>query len=101
MCIYRHIDLFTQMIVKEYGFLEAAAAAQAREILLDLPDRLFINIEEWSRGLPLTEIYIGPYCIDMILQLWENRDFLSAVRALGIFEKDPDKAERLIWNMRR
>ena len=75
--------------------------ANAERILEKLPEKLLPNIDEWSRGLSLSDIYIGDYSLPMILAIWKNNDFISAVEVMIEMEKNPDKAVRRIWNMRR
>lgn len=94
-------ELFTNKIREVYKLDPEGALANAERILGKLPDRLLPNIDEWSRGLPLSDIYISKYSVPMILAMWKNNDFISAVEVMIEMERNPDKAVRQIWNMRR
>ena len=94
-------NLFTDKIRKVYKLDSQGALANAERILEKLPEKLLPNIDEWSRGLSLSDIYIGDYSLPMILAIWKNNDFISAVEVMIEMEKNPDKAVRRIWNMRR
>lgn len=93
--------LFADKIEEVYKLDSESALKSARAIWNELPGRLLPNISEWSRGEPLSDIYIQEYSIPMILMLWQSKDFLSAVQVMIDLEKNPDMAVRKIWNMRR
>lgn len=60
------------------------------------------NLEEWSKGQKLTNIYIGKYTLPMILAIWNSKDFLNALEVMDELEKgNVETAELRIWNMRR
>ena len=92
----------TDRIRLEYGFTQEAAEARAMEALGNCPPVLAQNVEEWSKGEKLTDIYIGQYSMPMILALWNSRDFLKALEAMIELAKgNTEIAELKIWNMRR
>lgn len=93
---------FTNRIQEVYGFSSELAEYHAKKILENLPRVLAPNIDEWcERNQKLSDIYVGKYTVPMIMQLWGNDDFLSAVQVLIEYERNPDEGERLIWRMRR
>ena len=92
----------TERIRLEYGFTLEAAQDKAVQALKDCPVALAQNVEEWSKGQNLTDIYIGQYSLPMILAIWNSRDFLKALEVMGELEKgNHEIAELKIWNMRR
>lgn len=92
----------TERIRLEYGFTQEAAQDKAMQALEDCPAALAQNVEEWSRGENLTDIYISKYSLPMILAIWNNRDFLKALEVMKELEKgNKEIAELKIWNMRR
>lgn len=94
-------ELFANKIKEIYKLDQESALANADRILDKLPDKLLPNVDEWSRGLPLSDIYIGQYSVPMILAMWKSSDFISAAEVMIEMEKNPDKAVRQIWRMRR
>lgn len=92
----------TERICLEYGFTEEVARKKAIQALEDCPVALAQNLEEWAKGLKLTDIYIGQYSLPLILAIWKNRDFLKAMEVMIELAKgNTEIAELKIWNMRR
>lgn len=92
----------TERIHLEYGFTREVAQDKAIQVLKDCPAVLAQNIEEWSKGQNLTDIYIGKYSLPMILAIWNSKDFLSALEVMAELAKgNIEIAELRIWNMRR
>lgn len=91
-----------ERIRQEYGFSQEDAQGKAMQILEKCPVVLAQNIEEWSQGQKLTDIYIGKYTLPMILTIWDSYDFLRALEVLAELAKgNVEIAELKIWNMRR
>lgn len=89
-------------ISQEYGFTQKAAQDKAEQIVKNCPVVLAKNLEEWSKGQKLTNIYIGKYTLPMILAIWNSKDFLNALEVMDELEKgNVETAELRIWNMRR
>ena len=75
---------------------------KAEQIVKNCPVVLAKNLEEWSKGQKLTDIYIGKYTLPMILAIWNSKDFLNALEVMDELEKgNVETAELRIWNMRR
>lgn len=92
----------TERICLEYGFTQEVARKKAMQALEDCPVALTQNVEEWSKGQNLTDIYIGKYSLPLILAIWKNRDFLKAVEVMTeLANGNTEIAELKIWNMRR
>lgn len=91
-----------ERIRQEYGFTQGVAQDKAIQVLERCPVVLARNVEEWSKGQKLTDIYIGKYTLPMILAIWNSRDFLSALEVMAELAKGSvEIAELRIWNMRR
>lgn len=71
------------------------------QILRDTDERLERNLEEWLSGSPLSDIWIGDYCVGMVLTIRGSTDVLSALEALSVYARDPERGERLIWRVAR
>ncbi|MCI8582929.1 MAG: hypothetical protein HFH13_07345 [Dorea sp.] len=92
----------TERICQEYGFTQEVAQDKAIQALKRCPMVLAQNVEEWSKGQKLTDIYIGKYTLPMILAIWNSKDFLSALEVMAELAKGSvEIAELRIWNMRR
>ena len=92
---------FAKKIEEVYWMSPDKAWRQAKEILLRLPECLLPNIHEWIQGTVLTDICIREYSIPMILAIWNSQDFLGAARVISELAKNPERALKKIWNMRR
>lgn len=91
-----------ERIRQEYGFTQEVAQDKAIQVLERCPMVLAQNVEEWSKGQKLTDIYIGKYTLPMILAIWNSKDFLSALEVMAELAKGSvEIAELRIWNMRR
>ena len=89
-------------ICQEYGLTQKTAQDKAEQIVKNCPVVLAKNLEEWSKGQKLTNIYIGKYTLPMILAIWNSKDFLNALEVMDELEKgNVETAELRIWNMRR
>lgn len=89
-------------ICLEYGFTQEAAQKKAMQVLERCPTALLQNVEEWSDGQKLTDIFIGRYSLPMILAIWNSKDFLRALEVMAeLDEGSIETAELRIWNMRR
>ena len=73
------VTQLTDKIRLEYGFTEEAAQDRAMKALENCPPALAQNVEEWTKGQKLTDIYISQYSLPMILAIWNSRDFLKAL----------------------
>ena len=96
------VTQLTDKIRLEYGFTEEAAQDRAMKALENCPPALAQNVEEWTKGQKLTDIYISQYSLPMILSIWNSRDFLKALEVMIELAKgNTEIAELKIWNMRR
>lgn len=64
-------------------------------------ERLERNVAEWLRGDKLSDIWIGRYCVNMVMQIQGGTDFLWALDVLSRYAIDPAVGERLIWRSKR
>lgn len=67
------------------------------KILRETDERLEPNLEEWIAGDSLSDIWIGDYCVGMVLTIRGSTDVLAALEALSVYARDPERGERLIW----
>ncbi len=73
----------------------------AERLISETDERLEINVRQWMDGEPLTDVWIGGYCIGMVMQIRGNKDFLGALDAMNAYAKDPAVGELKIWRTMR
>lgn len=92
----------TERICREYCIDQCNAQAKTSELCLKCPDLLKKNLYQWACEEQLEDIYVGKYSVPMVMAIWGNSDFLSAVEVVTEYlTGDQDIAERRIWQMRR
>lgn len=92
----------TEKIRNHYGLSAADAAARAKDVVEKCPQVMMKNVREWAEGMPLTDIFAGPYSLPMILAIWHSSDFLRALEVMEeLLEGRTETAELRIWEMRR
>lgn len=83
------------------GLGNESATSRARTLISTIDGRLEKNLLEWIRGELVSDIWIEKYCINAILAIRKDQDFLSALEAMNLYLKDPQLGELLIWRVRR
>ena len=92
----------TKKIQEIYGISKENAESKSSEILKKCPQKFMQNIHEWVNGETLTDIYADKYSVPMIMAIWGRPDFIGALEVITeLLQGDADRAERLIWQMRR
>ena len=82
------------------GLTQEAAADYAARLLAQLDPRLEGNLREWMENRPVSDVWIGQYCVNAILSIRGDGDFLSALEAMNAYLRDADAGKRLIWRGR-
>lgn len=60
-------------------------------------DEIAIYICEWVNDIPLTDIFVGKYSMQMILAIWKSTRFLRALEMMKeLLEGLTEKAEFVI-----
>ena len=68
----------------------------AVRLVQETDGRLEGNVRQWMSGEPLSDIWIGKYCIGMVMAI-QSCGFLDALEALNAYCADADLVERKIW----
>lgn len=90
------------VIRKRYPALDEKYAVHYAEALLkDLDARLIPNLREWMDGRTVTDIWIGKYCVNAIMSIRGDNDFLSALEAMNTYLQDEEAGIALIWRAKR
>lgn len=79
------------------GISDHYAENYAEKLIENLDERLLKNLEEWMNGEEISDIWIGKYCINAIMSIRGNIDFLSALEAMNTYLSDEQAGIRLIW----
>lgn len=86
---------------KAPGLDEKYAAHYAEGLLKNLDARLIPNLREWMDGRTVTDIWIGKYCVNAIMSIRGDSDFLSALEAMNAYLRDEEAGIALIWRGKR
>ena len=82
------------------GLAPKRVAAYAERLVAETDERLEPNVAEWIAGEPLSDIWLGQYCMGLVMRI-QGRGFLTALEALNCYAADPAKGESLIWRVSR
>lgn len=67
--------------------------------LLNVGDLLQQNLLEWLENKQLSDIWINEkYCVEGVMRMRGNKDFVSALISLDDYAKDKEK-ENALWNL--
>ncbi len=67
--------------------------------LLNVGDLLQQNLLEWLENKQLSDIWINEkYCVEGVMRMRGNKDFVSALISLDDYAKDIEK-ENALWNL--
>lgn len=94
-------DLYEKIKKKCVGISDAYATAYATELLAQLDPRLVPNLVEWMEGKEITDVWVGKYCINAIMSIHGDQDFLSALKAMNTYLHDEEAGISLIWRGKR
>jgi len=83
------------------GMTQPQALTRAQELLAQTDARLEANVRQWAQGEPVTDDWVGDYCINAIMAIRGNRDFLDALDAMNLYLSDPAAGKLRIWRTRR
>lgn len=79
------------------GIDDAYAEEYAKKIISNTDERLIQNLNEWLHGKNISDLWIGKYCINAIMSIRGDKDFLSALEAMNTYLADEAEGIRLIW----
>lgn len=83
------------------GMTQPQALARAQELLVHTDARLEANVRQWAQGEAVTDDWVGEYCINAIMAIRGNHDFLDALDAMNLYLRDPAAGQLRIWRTRR
>lgn len=87
-----------EKIRRSYSLLEDSKVCDyCKKIVESYDERLSQNINEWIHDKAISDVYFGKYCVNMIMAIQQNNDFLYAIDALNQFLSDEQKGIKMIW----
>lgn len=78
-----------------------AATERAEKLLGNITKPLSQNLYEWLDNKPLTDIWIGEYCIKQVMEIRHDKHPLEALEALTIYSNDKKAGMREIWEKKK
>lgn len=94
-------ELITK-ILEIYPWTTLQAAKERAERLLNgIPEPLRQNLYEWLDNKPLTDIWIGEYCVKQVMEIRHDKHPLEALEALTIYSNDKKSGTREIWEKKK
>lgn len=73
----------------------------AAEVIASTDYRLEQNVLEWIQNQPISDIWVDKYCINAIMAIRGDGDFLDALEAMNLYLQDPRLGEMRIWRARK
>jgi len=83
------------------GLEKGPAMTRAAELISATDSRLEQNVLEWIENRPISDVWVDKYCINAVLAIRKDGDFLSALDAMNLYLQDPRLGEMRIWRARR
>lgn len=86
---------------RNIGIDDKYAESYAVGLLNKLDSRLVPNLVEWMEEETITDIWVGKYCVNAIMSIRGDSDFLSALEAMNTYLLDEEAGISLIWRGKR
>lgn len=91
-------DFMSDKLGKTGFYSSDAAEDEANDIMKDLPEELFPNIEEWLNDKPLSEIKYGKISIKKLVELDRSHNFLRSVKKMLFYIKRGCQGEEFFYS---
>ena len=93
---------FAEALRRELPGLSADAAMFRASVLIRETDsRLELNVQQWIDQAPITDCWVGKYCVNAIMAIQNSTDFIDALEIMNLYLQDPTAGELRIWRGRR
>lgn len=84
--------------VDPYSAMTEDQRTHTAERLLLCEDLLLTNLAEWTKNMPVSDIWVNDkYCIGAVMKIRRDDDFVAAFIALDDYAKSPE-SEAEIWH---
>lgn len=94
-------ELVQKIKESSIGIDNKFAEEYARKLVENTDERLMQNLSEWIVGNSISDIWIGKYCVNAIMSIRGDKDFLSALDAMNAYLVDEATGISMIWRGRR
>lgn len=81
---------FTKRLVEDFSYSPVYANKLKDQVLKDLPEELFVNVDQWANRRPLTDVKVYGASILDLYEKWGGENFLLALTVLSAYANDPD-----------
>ena len=78
-----------------------AALARAEKLLERTSNELAVNISEWIDNKEISDVWVGEYCVKMIMEIRGDNHFLDAIEALVLYSENPKAGLIEIWRTKK
>lgn len=96
------VSLFADALQREIpGMPRQTALTRAAALIEQTDPRLEENVRQWVEGTRISDLWVGKYSINAIMELRRSPDFLDALDAMNLYLRDPKAGESRIWRARR
>ncbi len=85
---------------EDLSLKERVLSELADRIRADTDPRLEQNVIEWAEGRKISDLWIGKYCVNAIMSIRGDSDFVSALDAMNLYLADEKAGVRKIWRAR-
>lgn len=89
--------LITTLKNKNLGLNDKQLEDYAQKLIGNLDERLIPNLKEWIDGKKISDIWIGKYCVNAIMSIRGDSDFLGALEAMNTYLCNEADGIHLIW----
>lgn len=89
--------LITALKKRNIGLNDKQLEKYAQKLIDNLDERLLPNLEEWIEEKEISDIWIGKYCVNAIMSIRGDTDFLGALEAMNTYLCDETDGINLIW----
>ncbi len=80
---------------------DEAARARAERLIDRISDDLAVNVVEWIEGKEISDVWVGDYCVKMVMEIRGDHQFLEAIEALVLYIEDEKAGLREIWRTKK
>lgn len=94
-------ELIRKIKESSIGIDEKFAEEYAHKLIENTDQRLMQNLSEWISDENISDIWIGKYCVNAIMSIRGDKDFLSALDAMNTYLVDEATGISMIWRRRR
>ena len=94
-------DVIKQAVRRDNPDLKKSVLEKiADRIKMDTDPRLEQNVAEWAQGQKISDLWIGKYCVNAIMSIRGDKNFIDALDAMNLYLADEKAGVWKIWRTR-